>query len=1209
MFTDNIKVAYEFKTSVNIAYDLNNHDKIKSFIPTYSSLELIEDVFLSIIDDSRQRARMLVGAYGRGKSHLILVLLSLLSKKDLSLFNNLLDKLYYYNTYLQRLVVDYIHSKKRLLPIIISGNNSSLTQSFLYSLQRTLKENNLEDLMPRTNFEASIKTIELWKTSYPDTYERFTNGLNGTVNDFILSLQEFDYNSYEYFVNIYPSLTSGSTFNPFIESDIVGLYEEVVDNLKHRGYNGVYIVYDEFSKYLESSIADATINDIKLLQDFAEACDRSGKKHMHLMLISHKDITNYIDSNLPNDKVDGWRGVSGRFKHISMHNDFYQMYEVMSSVIVKDKEFWHKFYNKNRHRFEDLAQIYNSSDILDEDNKNTKELFIEGCYPLHPVSTFILPRLSEKVAQNERTLFTFLASNQKNTLPAYLEVADGDFPLVTPDYIYDYFEQQFRKEPYTSGIFKIYRLTNSILKKIDSDQLGTKIIKTLTLIYIIEQFEKLPPIYDVIVDIYKYSYSIEDINYVMKELIEKDCLIYMKRSNNYLKLKDSSGLDITGEIQSIIEKNKTRISVKEIINSTPISNYLYPTRYNDENEIIRYYQLIFIDSAEYWAVKDWNEKIAGIDADGVVYAIMPDSQEEIAKIRNSLTSNENMHERIVFVIPRKFMDIDKIAYEYSAVLQLRKGVVEDKILLDEYDIYIEDLEDVINSYISSYSRPDMKAAEYYYQGKKVNLFRKAQLSSLLSGICDEAFPNTPIINNESINKNILSSIAISSRSRIINGLLENPLKPNLGLTGTGQDVSIMRSALVKTGIIGNIDDQPVIDLNPQDAKIRNLIKVIQDFFTSSIDKSGKCFCELYETLTGPNKGIGLRRGVIPIYIATVLHHYKKNIVVKHKDKEVQITADTLANIDENPNNYSVYFDSWSNEKVLYLSGLEDIYKDYSNENERDLDSIAYILRAMKRWFMSLPKYAKELKSIYHGAYNEPSCTELPIQYRKFINSLRQIELNPREYIYEKLILIFGYEQIDYEVVNQIKSAKKIFDTAKQQLINSLIEDVKQIFSGKNSDNASLTSVIRDWYESLDHTTTNFVFDNNESKILEIMASITNDETSFIEDLGRAITSLRIDDWNEGTIKLFIDNLVSLKDNIENFNRDRVSDNENDTKLYKIVFTDDDGKEIVKEFSKTDYGSLASLLLNDISSSIEEMGQAITKQEKRQVLMDLLVKMI
>ena len=63
MFTDNIKVAYEFKTSVNIAYDLNNHDKLK-FHTNLLFIRADRDVFLSI-DDSRQRARMLVGAYGR----------------------------------------------------------------------------------------------------------------------------------------------------------------------------------------------------------------------------------------------------------------------------------------------------------------------------------------------------------------------------------------------------------------------------------------------------------------------------------------------------------------------------------------------------------------------------------------------------------------------------------------------------------------------------------------------------------------------------------------------------------------------------------------------------------------------------------------------------------------------------------------------------------------------------------------------------------------------------------------------------------------------------------------------------------------------------------------------------------------------------------------------------------------------------------------
>ena len=122
---------------------------------------------------------------------------------------------------------------------------------------------------------------------------------------------------------------------------------------------------------------------------------------------------------------------------------------------------------------------------------------------MHPVSTFILPRLSEKVAQNERTLFTFLSSEDKHTLSVFLKTAEGDFPMLTPDYLYDYFEPLFRKEPYTSDIHKTYRLTANILQKVENDSIHAKIIKTISLIYIVEQFEKLPPIYDVIVDAFR----------------------------------------------------------------------------------------------------------------------------------------------------------------------------------------------------------------------------------------------------------------------------------------------------------------------------------------------------------------------------------------------------------------------------------------------------------------------------------------------------------------------------------------------------------------------------------------------------------------------------------------------------------------------------------------------------------------------------------
>lgn len=54
------------------------------------------------------------------------------------------------------------------------------------------------------------------------------------------------------------------------------------------------------------------------------------------MLISHKEIANYID-RLPKQKVDGWRGVSERFTHIHLNNNFTQTYEIIATVIQKIK--------------------------------------------------------------------------------------------------------------------------------------------------------------------------------------------------------------------------------------------------------------------------------------------------------------------------------------------------------------------------------------------------------------------------------------------------------------------------------------------------------------------------------------------------------------------------------------------------------------------------------------------------------------------------------------------------------------------------------------------------------------------------------------------------------------------------------------------------------------------------------------------------------
>lgn len=332
-----ISVATGFQSSVNIAYDMNDDSKLKNYIPTKSALSLLEDILLSTSQDSTNRARILIGAYGKGKSHIVLMILSILMKKDPELFEKMMPVVKSKNPKIYQLIHNYYHGENKILPVIISGSSNSLAQAFLLALERTLAENELMDIMPETNYQAAVNTILKWEDKFHETYAKFEEVIDGKIDDFIKHLKDFDPSAYAEFERIYPSLTAGSHFNPFVGFDVADLYEEVVKALKPKGYTGIYVIYDEFSKYLENHISDATKSDTKMLQDFAEKCGRSDKSQLHLMLISHKEITSYID-RASKVMVDGWRGVSERFRHIYLNNNFTQTYEIIAAAIEKDNK-------------------------------------------------------------------------------------------------------------------------------------------------------------------------------------------------------------------------------------------------------------------------------------------------------------------------------------------------------------------------------------------------------------------------------------------------------------------------------------------------------------------------------------------------------------------------------------------------------------------------------------------------------------------------------------------------------------------------------------------------------------------------------------------------------------------------------------------------------------------------------------------------------
>ncbi len=1197
-----ISVASGFQYSVNIGFDLNNDDKLKNFIPTGSALTLLEDILLSTNPTSTERARVLIGAYGKGKSHIVLTILSMLMKREQSLFVKTMPKIQE-NPKLYQCVQNYYDSDNKIFPVIITGSNTSLPQAFLLALQRTLSTNGLLDIMPETNYKAAVQVIERWEKEFPDTYQKLKELIDIPVKKYVEELQNYGIEAYEKFEKIYPTLTSGSVFNPFLGFDVVDLYEEALRGLRSKGYTGIYVVYDEFSKFLEANITEASVSDTKMLQDFAEKCNRSGENQMHLMLISHKEIANYID-RLPKQKVDGWRGVSERFKHVHLNNNFMQTYEIVESAIQKKNEMWNLFCEEYAASFLDLIQRYKKHNIFGDIHDELTEKTIYGCYPLHPVSTFILPRLSERVAQNERTLFTFISASGISTLPGFLDnYQDDHFEVITPDLIYDYFEPLLKKEVYNGSIHENYVLAEMILERLDETSLESKIVKTLALIYILEQFEKLPPTKDELISIYSISFTPEEINQAIDILIEEEYVIYLRRSNNFLRLKRTSGIDIRQKIRDTIEIQRKKTTVKETLNNSNFDNYIYPSRYNNRHDMIRYFAFEFIDEEEVAEDVDWKLKSSIIDADGVIYGIIPHSEDSISKMKEILLSTSIDSDRIIFILPKHFSEIEDVVREFNAVSVLRDNANDDRVLFEEYEVVYEDLREVLGTFTRGYTHPEEYKSRYIYMGKEIPVSRKAALTELMSNICDQVYSCTPIINNEAMNRNEITAAANNSRNKIVTALLRNELEPNLGFIGSGQEVSIMRSTLIRTGVLEENNGFPILNLRPTIVEhMDDMLAVIENFIIETRQNGSISFEELYKRLILPEYHIGLRRGLIPIYLSAVIHEYKREVIISGQYGQIPLTVDTILQINARPDMFSLAYLDWNPEKEAFVQKIADCFADYVVDAERRVNSYDYVVSAMRRWYMALPKYAKESK-------NTPDGKKIGKDRQETLKLLKQ-NISGNELLFDKLPKLYGLVDFRETLADNIRAVKEFYDNYLSDIKKTLCKEVKEIYvlpkDKVKVNRMSLSSVIRDWCESLDPTVFEQLFTDGTEKCLGLFKSITNDDDLTISRLAKLATDLRIEDWDEKVSELFIKNVKGYKETAEAHHSETkdVMDSQN-TSTYQITFLDDNGTAVTKRFNRVEETKKGKFLNNQITAALDSMGRSISDQEKRQILVEVL----
>lgn len=777
------------------------------------------------------------------------------------------------------------------------------------------------------------------------------------------------------------------------------------------------------------------------------------------------------------------------------------------------------------------------------------------------------------------------------------------------------------------------------------------------MIYCLNQFERLSPDLNFLFELYDDAgYSREEIRGAVKTLSEKG-FVYLNIHNNYIQLKSNSGANIPALISDCVEKRRRSVRIVDILNNFNTEKFIYPTSYNVKNKMTRYFRFAFISENDFMERGDWKNSAENFNSDGCVFAVFNDSesaeknQDDKKNLVEKACKISSETKNLVFIFSKSVEKFSEKLRRFDSVAFLRNELLSsfddtsDSVLFDEYDIIYQDLYEVVKQIVHSYIQTERKLALYVSLGAEKKLYRKSDLTNLVSQICGEIFYRTPVINNEMLNKNCLTGAATKSRAKLMDAMLNFPLN-DLGFSGSGQEVSFMQSALVHTGILEKNSEKKFFNLSPKtgdtknDENFKNLFCVMNGFL-SNAEKTEASFEKLFDFLMKTENGIGLRRGVIPVYIAAAVCERVKNIVLKKRGIEVPVNAQNLAEIAEAPSDFTIRIQKWNDEKENYILALEKLFSDFVIDDEKKANGYSYLINAMLRWYRSLPKYTKQMKKVYCGGSGlaEIKFAAIQKEYSAFLNILRSGGFGANEILFEKLPFVFGNGQSaeDFDFFENVAAAKKFFDFALDSFESQMIEETKNSFD-TDAGGKSLKNLVADFCQKLNLQTENHVFENGAHSLLRIYKSAGNDEKKIVMEMSKVLTGLSIDDWNDESVNMFFERLSELNgtlldfdnrsvdkrnmsellqaqcpaDNTENpaaANVDGAAGEYNSVANYEIRFAQS-GSEGAKSksFKKVECSVRAKSLEEEIWRTIEEMGQSVTDAEKRQVLVSLLEKL-
>lgn len=1176
-----------FKTAINLYLSLNKPEKVLGYIPTTSSVHFMMD-YLKAVIDNKEQATLLVGPYGKGKSYLLLVILAILSmgrtKENSGIVQKLVSKIREVEE-IGNEVADYIQKLwggKRYLPVLISGSTGDLNQAFLYGLHEALKREGLTDIAPETYYSVAIERLEDWERNYPNTYAQFEKELGQRGSNIVslkADLKLCFRQALDLFKVVYPKVTAGTEFTPLATSDVLPLYKSVGERLvEDYGYGGLYIVFDEFSKFIESQDGSATGSNMKLVQDMCELASDSLNAEIFFTLVAHKSIKEY-GKYLSADIINSFTGIEGRLVERYFVTSSKNNYELIKNAINKDED---KLTSLPHYESLLGAQALRDYYQLPAFKSNFQiedfsSIVLNGCYPLNPVAAYLLLNISEKVAQNERTLFTFISNDEPHSMARFIKEHTSEQEWsICADLIYDYFEALFKKEVSNEYVHNVWLSAEYTLGKCTSED-QKRIAKALAIVLIVNKEDEIPANEKYL----SLCVNADDAAQAILELIENQ-LIYKKGSTGTFVFKTKAGVELKSEIKRQRDIKGDNINASKTLLDVTGKYYVLPRRYNTIHKMTRYFTNEFMDVNDFLNINSAEALLSDLEGDGKVitlYSFTGIKQERVNRHLEQLADS-----RLVVVCPKHGLKAFKQIKDFEIIQELKKNLsftTNNEILKSELPLLLDDLTAELGNLLSAVYEEDTDTRVLYFNGEKVKNVKTGNEEKAVNECCEIVYYKTATINNEMVNRSVIwTAQTKKARVNIIQVILNHEDNGNF-YAGSNQEATVYRSLFCQTGILDN---------EPQEV-IKEILEKMNLFIDSCSGRKQLLSGLINELTAAP---YGFRAGLIPMYFAHVLAGRREDIIIYFAENEVQLTGEIVVNMCESPFDYQVYVSKEDLQKEKYINELNALF---DVEDNRNLSSnrIKNIFICMQRWFRALPQVSRNLVCIDGYVVEDTYIAAMKSMKR----ALQKIDFNPFEILFVGFEQEFGTDTLEetFKIIDECKTYyDDYFDWVKAETVKVIYET----WGGKRKQD--LFHTLLEWYGKQSKRSKQGLLSGRMTSFMAAIESMNvyNDAEVALK-VAKAVTDVYVENWNVGALEEFAESLSALKREIE-LTRDETKPGE-----LTLTYTDKNNNEVTRLYSHVDE-STGSVLRNIIEDALDEFDD-LSVNDRVSILLEMIDKII